>query len=41
MLLIQAQFKDSEINTIVKIMKTILCGLSGIHIPLPIKITTE
>ncbi len=41
MLLIQTQFKDSEINTIVKIMKTIVCGWTGIHIPLPIKITTK
>lgn len=41
MLLILAQFKDSEINTIVKIMKTIVCGWAGIHIPPPMKITTE
>lgn len=40
-LVIHAQFKDSEINTIVKIMKTIVCGRPGIHIILSIKITTK
>lgn len=36
-----AQFRDCEINTIVKFVKTIVRSWIGIHIPLSMKITTK